>query len=60
MDAATVIIVDKGVQEVNLSVLLLVEDVYRVGKLLELLVKLVGVFVQGGQGLVVGARGGRE
>ena len=57
---ADVIVVDECVQELNLAVLLLVEDVHRLREVPQLLVKLVGVlFVQGRQGLVVGAHGGR-
>ena len=57
---ADVIVVDERVQELDLAVLLLVEDVHRLGEVSQLLVQLVGVLlVQGGQGLVVGAHGGR-
>ena len=56
-----VIIVDEGIKELDLIVLLLVEDVHRLGEVPQLLVQLVVLLVQGGQGLVVGAqRGGRE
>ena len=56
-----VIVVDERIKELDLIVLLLVEDVHRLGEVPQLLVQLVMLLVQGGQGLVIGTqRGGRK